>query len=75
MIPEVMVITAGRNLRLLLLLCSILLLNISCASRKSICEANRQYKTVKTGQKRGKSGIPYTNKSRPVKKYYVVGGR
>jgi hypothetical protein len=40
-----------------------------------MCEANRQYKTVKTGPKRSRSGIPYGYKSRPVKKDYVIGGR
>ena len=72
---KVMVIPVRRDLRFLLLLCPILLLNTSCASRESLCEANRQYKTVKTGTKRTRGGIPYTNKARPVRKDYVVGGR
>jgi len=48
------------------------LLMPSCRSRKTVCDANRQYKTIKVSKNRNRHEIPYKNKPLPVKKDYII---
>jgi hypothetical protein len=44
----------------------------SCKSRKSVCDSNKQSKTMKMKKNKSSYNVKYDFKSKPVKKAYVI---
>jgi hypothetical protein len=62
------IISLGLSLIMFVLVFS----NYSCKSRKSVCEANGQYKTKKIKKNKSGYGSRYSYKAKPVGKTYVI---
>ncbi len=65
------VISIGLLLAMFIMVC----INTSCKSRKGVCDANRQSKTMKMKKNRSNYGVRYSFKSKPVGKSYVIRNR
>jgi hypothetical protein len=67
-----MIIRRIINLGLILLIILLAFSNVSCRSRKVECHSNGQYKSQKLKKNKSKYNALYGQKSRPVKKSYVI---